>query len=43
MNKIHKFATALAIIGTVGLTYAVLMLKGMPEVLDWEDDNEDIF
>ena len=30
MNKIHKFVTFLAIVCTVGLTYAVFTLKGMP-------------
>lgn len=42
MNKIHKFAAAVAIVGTVGLTYALLMLKGMPDVFDWEDNDEEI-
>ena len=42
MNKFHKIATILAIAFTVGLTYATLMLKGMPESfdLDWEDEDE---
>ena len=38
MNRFHKFVTFLAVVSTVGLTYAVITLKGMPEAFDWEDD-----
>jgi hypothetical protein len=41
MNKIHKLATALTVMGAVGLTYAVIAIKGMPETFDWIDDEED--
>jgi hypothetical protein len=41
MKKIHKIAMALTVIGTVGLTYAVLLLKGMPEAFEWEEDDDE--
>ena len=40
MNRFHKFVTFLAVVSTVGLTYAVFTLKGMPEAFDWEDEDE---
>lgn len=40
MNKFHKLVAFVAVLCTVGLTYAVLILKGIPETFDWEDDNE---
>jgi hypothetical protein len=40
MNKFHKFVTFVAALSAVGLTYAVITLKGMPEVFDWEEDHE---
>ena len=40
MNKFHKFITFLAVVSTVGLTYVIFTLKGMPEAFDWEDENE---
>ena len=40
MNKFHKFITFLAVLCTVGLTYAIFTLKAMPEVFDWEDKDE---
>jgi hypothetical protein len=40
MSKFHKFVTFLAVVSTVGLTYAIFTLKGMPEAFDWEDENE---
>jgi hypothetical protein len=41
MNKIHKAVTALTVIGAVGLTYAVLLVKGMPETFDWMGEDEE--
>ena len=38
MNKFHKFVTFIVVVCTVGFTYAVFTLKGMPEAFDWEDD-----
>jgi len=40
MSKFHKFVTFLAVVSTVGLTYAIFTLKGMPEAFDWEGDND---
>ena len=40
MNKFHKAVAALAVIFTVGLTYAMFLLKEMPEGFDWEDEDE---
>lgn len=43
MNKIHKAAALLTVVGAIGLTYAVLLIKGMPDTLTWEDEDEEIF
>lgn len=40
MNKVHKLATALTVVCAVGLTFGVLLLRGMPETFDWEEDDE---
>jgi hypothetical protein len=40
MNKIQKIIVGLSIAGAVGITYVLTALRGMPEVLDWEDDDE---
>jgi hypothetical protein len=40
MKNIHKIATALTIFGAVGITYALLLIKGMPKDLGWEDDED---
>jgi hypothetical protein len=40
MSKFYKFATFVAAVCAVGLTYAVFTLKGIPEAFDWEDDDE---
>lgn len=40
MSKTKKILVALGIAGAVGITYVVTALKGMPEVFDWEDENE---
>jgi hypothetical protein len=41
MNKIHKFAIALTIVGAVGLTYASLLIKSIPASFDWEDEDDE--
>jgi hypothetical protein len=41
MNKIHKIATALAVIGAVGLTYASMIINSVPESFDWEDEEDE--
>lgn len=39
MNK-NKIILALAIVGAVGITYAISTLKDLPDVFDWESDDE---
>ena len=41
MNKLQKIIIGLGVAGAVGITYVVTALKGMPEVFDWQDDEED--
>ena len=40
MNKLQKVIIGLSIAGAVGVTYVVTALRGMPEVLDWENEDE---
>jgi hypothetical protein len=41
MSKTKKILVGLGIAGAVGITYVVTALRGLPEVFDWEeDDNE---
>jgi hypothetical protein len=40
MNKFEKALVALAVMGTVGFSFAMLVLKGVPEAFDWEEDDE---
>jgi hypothetical protein len=40
MNKLQKIIIGLSVAGAVGITYVVTALRGMPEVLDWEDEDE---
>lgn len=40
MNKLQKVIIGLGIAGAVGITYVVTALKGIPEVLDWDDEDE---
>ena len=40
MNKLQKVIIGLGIAGALGITYVVTTLRGMPEVLDWEDEDE---
>ena len=40
MNKIQKVLIGFGIAGAVGITYVVTALKGMPEVFDWDDNEE---
>ena len=39
MNK-KKIALSLVIAGAVGITYALSTLKDLPDVFDWESDDE---
>ena len=40
MNKSEKTLVALAVAGTVGFSFAFSVLKGIPEVFDWEEEDE---
>jgi hypothetical protein len=40
MNKLEKAVVAIAVIGMVGLGYAISSLRGIPDVFDWEEDDE---
>jgi hypothetical protein len=41
MNKLQKVIIGLGVAGAVGITYVVTALKGMPEVFDWEDEDDE--
>lgn len=40
MNKIKKLLVILAIAGSIGVSYALYTLKGLPEAFDWAEDDE---
>ena len=40
MSKIQKIMLGIGIAGAVGITYVVTALRGMPEVFDWDDDDD---
>lgn len=40
MNKIEKTLIATAVVGMVGLGFAIATLRGIPEAFDWENDEE---
>jgi hypothetical protein len=40
MNKFEKTLVALAVAGTVGFGFAFAALKGIPEALDWEVEED---
>jgi hypothetical protein len=41
MKKFEKILIATAVIGMVGFSFAISMLKGLPEVFDWEDEEDE--
>jgi hypothetical protein len=41
MNKIQKVIVGLSVASTVGLTYVLTALKGIPEAFDWEEDDDE--
>jgi|LauGreDrversion4_1035100.scaffolds.fasta_scaffold582441_2 hypothetical protein len=43
MNKFEKTLIALAVAGTVGFAFAFAALKGIPEVFEWELDEEESY
>jgi hypothetical protein len=40
MKKIEKILIATAVVGMVGFSFAISTLKGLPDVFDWEDEDE---
>jgi hypothetical protein len=40
MNKIKKALIAAVIVGSVGISYALYTLNGLPETFDWDEDEE---
>jgi hypothetical protein len=41
MKKFEKILIATAVIGMVGFSFAISTLKGLPEVFDWEDEEDE--
>ena len=41
MNKMQKLAIGLGVAGAVGITFVITALKGLPEVFDWEEDEDE--
>ncbi len=41
MSKVQKIMIGVGIAGAVGITYLITALKGMPEVFDWDEDDEE--
>lgn len=40
MKKVKKLLVLIAVLSAVGISYAAYTLKSMPEVFDWEDEDE---
>jgi hypothetical protein len=40
MKKIKYFLFILSLVAAVGMSYATLTLKGMPDTFEMEDDDE---
>jgi len=40
MSKTKKTMMIAAIVGSVGISYALYTLKGLPDTFDWEEDDE---
>jgi hypothetical protein len=40
MSKFEKTLVAIAVVGMVGFGFAISTLRGIPEALDWEEDDE---
>ena len=41
MSKIQKLVIGLGVAGAVGITFVITALKGLPEVFDWEEDEDE--
>jgi hypothetical protein len=40
MKKFKKMLAVIALISAVGFSYAIFVLKGIPDSFDWETDDE---
>jgi hypothetical protein len=40
MNKIKKALFVLVLVSTVGISYALYTLKGLPNTFDWDSEDE---
>jgi hypothetical protein len=40
MNKIKRALAIATIVCSVGISYALYTLRGLPDTFDWEDDDE---
>lgn len=40
MKKIEKALVTIAVVSMAGFAFALSTLKGLPEVFDWEEDDE---
>lgn len=40
MNKLQKAIAVATIVCAVGVSYALYTLRGLPDGLDWESDDE---
>ena len=40
MKRFNKVLFTLILICSVGITYAIITLKNIPDIFDWDDENE---
>jgi hypothetical protein len=40
MSKIKRAMFIAAVVSSVGVSYALYTLRGLPETFEWEDDDE---
>jgi hypothetical protein len=40
MNKIKRIIFILSLVAAAGITYAVVILKNIPESFDWNDEDD---
>ena len=40
MNKAKKIIFMLSVMAAAGLTWTIITFKNIPEVFDWEDEDE---
>jgi hypothetical protein len=40
MKKLEKILVATAVVGMVGFAFAISTLRGLPEVFDWDEEDE---